>query len=315
MTQADAQALAIKEVGALRYGDDSAGYFWINDFQPYMIMHPIKPEMNGKDQTNYRDPNGKALFVEMANVCKQKGEGFVNYMWQYGTDTKRIEPKTSYVKAFEPWGWIVGSGIYTVDVNEAVSALRNKYLVIGGILAVICIAFVFIFSRMIARNVKKTADVANKLALGDTFQKVEIKSGDETGQMGQSLGKVVAYLFDMSQAADRIAQGDLTVTVEPKSEKDSLGNSFVKMVTNLRQLVKKVDDNAGNMAAASEQLATASEQSGSATDQIANVSQQIAKGAEEQTKGIGEANDAIVELSKAIELVNNGSMEQAKVVE
>jgi methyl-accepting chemotaxis protein len=314
LTEKEAQTLAMKEVGALRYGDDSSGYFWISDLKAYMVMHPIKPEMNGQDQVNYKDPNGKAIFVEFANVVKQKGEGFVMYMWQYGTDTKRIEQKTSYVKGFETWDWLVGTGIYTVDVNETISAMRNQYMLIGAILALICIVFVFIFSRMIAQNVKKAAVVADNLAIGDTLQKVEIKSGDETGQMGKSLGNVVNYLFEMSQAADRIAQGDLTAMVEPKSQKDTLGNSFVKMITNLRELVKKVEDNAGNMAAASSQLATASEQSGSATDQIANVSQQIAKGAEEQTKGIGEVNDAIGELAKAIEQVNSGSTEQARAV-
>jgi methyl-accepting chemotaxis protein len=315
LTEKDAQALAMKEVGALRYGDDSSGYFWISDTRAYMVMHPIKPEMNGQDEANYKDPNGKAIFVEMANVVKQKGEGLVNYMWQYGTDAKRIEPKTSFVKGFDAWGWVVGTGIYTVDVNEAVTAMRNKYMLIGGILAVICIAFIFIFSRSIGANIKKAADVADKLAIGDTLQKVNIQSGDETGRMGKSLGNVVTYLSDMSQAADRIAQGDLTVMVEPKSEKDTLGNSFVKMITNLRQLVKKVDENAVSMASASSQLASASEQSGSATDQIANVSQQVAKGSEEQTKGIAEVNDAIGQLGKAIEQVSTGSTEQAKAVE
>ena len=163
LTEKDAQALAIQEIRALRYGDDSAGYFWLNDARPYMIMHPTKPEMNGTDLTNYKDPNGKALFVDMVNICKQSGQGFVNYMWQYGTDTKRIEPKISYVKEFTPWGWIVGTGIYTVDVNQAISAKRNQYLLIGGILAVVCIVFVFFFSRIISKNIRKAADIANKL--------------------------------------------------------------------------------------------------------------------------------------------------------
>jgi methyl-accepting chemotaxis protein len=315
LDEISAKALAMKEIGALRYGDDSSGYFWISDYRAYMVFHPIKPEMNGQDQTNYKDPNGIALFIEMANVCKQKGEGFVRYSWQYGTDAKRIEPKLSYVKGFEPWSWVVGTGIYTVDVNEAVAAMRNKYLIIGIVVGLVCFAVMFFISRMISKNIRQAADVADKLAIGDTYQKVQINSGDETGKMGVSLGNVVKYLYDMSQAADHIAQGDLTVMVEPKSEKDTLGNAFVKMITNLRELVKKVDDNATNMASASTQLASASEQSGSATDQIANVSQQIAKGAEEQTKGIGEVNDAIDELSKAIESVNKGSSDQSKAVE
>jgi methyl-accepting chemotaxis protein len=234
LSEKDAQALAISDIKALRYGDDSSGYFWLNDAKPSMIMHPTKPELNGTDLTNYKDPNGKALFVDMVNVCKQSGQGFVNYMWQYGTDTKRIEPKTSYVKEFTPWGWIVGTGIYTVDVNQAISAKGNQYLLIGGILAAVCIVFVFLFSRVISKNIRKAADIANKLAIGDASQEIHINSSDETGEMGKSLGKVVSYLKEMSQAADSIAEGDLTIAVTAKSEKDTLGNAFNKMVTNLR---------------------------------------------------------------------------------
>ena len=315
INESAAQALAIQQIKALRYGDDNSGYFWINDFRPYMIVHPIKSEMDGTDLSDYKDPNGKALFVEMASVCKQDGEGFVNYMWQYGTDTNRIEPKISYVKAFEPWGWIVGTGIYTVDVKEAISTKRMQYIIIGCTLALVCFCFVFIVSRMISKNIRKAADVANKLAIGDANQEVLIKSSDETGEMGTSLGNVVDYLKNMSEVADRISEGDLTMTVEPKSEKDTLGNAFHKMVLNLRQLVQKVEDSSWALASASSELTTSSEQSSSATNQIAGVSQQIAKGAEEQTKGINGVRTAIDELSKSIDMVATGSNQQTSSVE
>jgi methyl-accepting chemotaxis protein len=315
ITEGAARSAAMTAVSALRYGDDNSGYFWISDLDAYMVMHPNKPEMNGTDQSGYKDPNGKAIFVDMATIVKKDGQGFYNYMWQYGTDTKRIEQKTSYVKGFQAWGWVIGTGIYTVDVNELVSSLRNKYMIIGGIVALACLALAFFISRIIAKNVKKTAVVAEKLALGDTMQKLNIKSSDETGDMSKSLNKVISYLYDMAQVADRMAAGDLTVTVTPKSEKDTLGNAFSKMIKSLSGLVSKVSDNANTMASASEQLASAAEQSGSATEQIASVSQQIAKGAEEQTKGIGEVNTALGDLTKDIDMVNSGSMEQAKAVE
>jgi methyl-accepting chemotaxis protein len=315
LTTVEAQKIAFNEIKSLRYGDDNSGYFWISDFRAYMVMHPNKPEMNGQDETNYKDPNGKAIFVEMANIAKQKGEGFVNYEWQYGTDTKRIEPKISYVKAFTPWNWIVGSGIYTVDVNELINGMRTQYIIIGSILAVCCFVFVFLISGMISRNIKKAAKVANKLAIGDADQEVQIKSGDETGDMGDSLGKVVSYLKEMSQVAYRISEGDLTMTIDTKSDKDTLGNAFSKMITNLRQLVVKVEDNAQKMSSASTELSSSSEQSGSATEQIANVSQQIAKGAEEQTKGIQGVRTALDELSKSIDLVSAGSNQQTTAVE
>jgi methyl-accepting chemotaxis protein len=315
ITEDEAKASAMTAVGALRYGDDNSGYFWISDVNDNMVMHPNKPEMNGTNQAGYKDPNGKAIFVDMAGIVKQTGEGFYNYMWQYGTDTKRIEQKTSYVKGFKAWGWVIGTGIYTVDVNELISSLRNKYIIIGAAVAVACLALAFIISRMIAKNVKKAAHVADLLAVGDANQTVNIQSGDETGQMGKSMANVVDYLKEMSKVADRMADGDFTVTVTPKSEKDTLGIAFSKMIKSLSILVGKVSASANAMASASEQLAVAAEQSGSASEQIANVSQQIAKGAEEQTRGISEVNHVLGDLTKAIDMVSGGSTEQAKAVE
>jgi methyl-accepting chemotaxis protein len=315
LTEEQAQNAAKEAVKNMRFGEKNSGYVVITDYNAYMVSHPVKPEMNGIDQTNYKDPNGKQIFVDLANIAKTKGEGTYTYMWQYGTDTNRVEQKTSAVKAFAPWEWVVVHGIYTVDVDEAINAMRTKYILIGCGVMVACLAAAFFISRMIAANVKKAAKVADKLALGDTRQKLNIRSSDETGAMSKSLTGVINYLYEMSGVANRIADGDLTVKVTPKSDVDTLGNAFNKMIGNLRDLVAKVTDNANTIASASDQLATASEQSGSATEQIANVSQQVAKGAEEQTRGIGEVNSAINELGKAIEQVDNGSKQQSKAVE
>jgi methyl-accepting chemotaxis protein len=315
LTHEEAQALAIQEVKNLRYGEDNGGYFWINDFSPTMIMHPIKPEMDGQDQTNYKDPNGKQVFVEFANVARSQGEGFVRYEWQYGTQAGRIEPKISYVKAYQPWDWIVGTGIYTVDVNELISAKRVQYLIIAGIISAVSIVFLFLLSGVISRNIKRVAKTANRLAEGDTSKVYIIKSSDETGEMSESLSRVVGYLNEMAEAAERIAGGDLTVSVTEKSEKDSLGKAFSKMVADLRQLITQLADQATQLASSSSELTVASEQSGSATEQIAASSQQIAKGSEEQTRGINEVKDAVDELAKAIDQVANGSDEQAKAIQ
>ena len=108
-------------VGALRYGPQGKDYFWINDMEPRMVMHPYKPQLNGKDLSGNQDPNGKRLFVEMVRVCKEKGEGFVDYMWpKPGMDEP--QPKLSYVKLLPEWGWIVGTGIYIDDVDALVQA-------------------------------------------------------------------------------------------------------------------------------------------------------------------------------------------------
>ena len=97
LSQKEAQSQAVKAVETLRYENND--YFWINDMTPRMIMHPMKPELNGQDLSGSKDPNGKPLFVEMVNVCRKDGAGFVDYMWpKPGVD--KPQPKISYVNCF-----------------------------------------------------------------------------------------------------------------------------------------------------------------------------------------------------------------------
>ena len=117
LSEQQAQDQAKQAVAQLRYGEED--YFWMNDMTPTMVMHPFKPQLDGKNLSAVKDPQGKALFVEMANIARDQGEGTVYYMWpKPGSDTD-VE-KVSYVKLFEPWGWIVGSGVYIDDVNALV---------------------------------------------------------------------------------------------------------------------------------------------------------------------------------------------------
>ena len=79
--EAENMANAKRLIRDLRYGPEKKDYFWINDTNPIMVMHPYQSDLNGKDLSGFKDPNGKKLFIEMVNVCKEKGEGFVDYLW------------------------------------------------------------------------------------------------------------------------------------------------------------------------------------------------------------------------------------------
>lgn len=116
-TVAQRQEIAKKLVKGLRYGPESKDYIWINDLHPTMIMHPYKPELDGKDLSNFTDKKQKKLFVEFANVCKKKGAGFVMYYWPKYSE-QDVVPKISYVQLFEPWGWVLGTGVYLDERNE-----------------------------------------------------------------------------------------------------------------------------------------------------------------------------------------------------
>lgn len=115
LTEDQAKRATIETIRGMRYGGSE--YFWINDLQPRMVMHPMMPELDGKNLSSFKDPNGKRLFVAFVDTVKKNGAGFVDYLWPKPGFTQPV-PKISYVKGFTPWGWVIGSGIYIDDVNR-----------------------------------------------------------------------------------------------------------------------------------------------------------------------------------------------------
>lgn len=143
----EAQKEAIMIVSDMRYGEEFKDYFWITDTLPRMVMHPYRPMLNGKDLTNYRDPRGKNFFVDIVNVVKENGDGYVDYKWQWKDDSLTVVPKLSYVKAYKPWGWIVGTGIYIEDVNRQISNLTRKVVWISVLITILIGAVIIYLAR------------------------------------------------------------------------------------------------------------------------------------------------------------------------
>ena len=143
MTREQAQQEAAARIESLRYGDEGKDYFWIQDTHPTMIMHPYVPELNGQDLTDYEDENGDKIFVEFVNAVEDDGSGWVDYYWQWQDDPTQIVPKISYVQLFEPWQWIVGTGMYVEDVNAAIADVERNliYISLGIIVAVALLMF------------------------------------------------------------------------------------------------------------------------------------------------------------------------------
>ena len=141
LTGAQARRKAAETVRALRYGPEDKDYFWITDLAPRMVMHPYRPDLDGKDLSSFKDSHGKLMFVEFAEIGRRNGAGYVDYMWQWKDDQARIVPKLSHVRLFKPWGWVTGTGIYIEDVREEMARLEASLikisLLIAGIIALI----------------------------------------------------------------------------------------------------------------------------------------------------------------------------------
>ncbi len=155
LTEDSAKFLVTERIEQVRYGREFKDYFWIIDKQPVMIMHPYRTELIDTDLSKYQDPEGKLLFVEVTKIIAEKGEGYIDYMWQWKDDSTRIVPKLSYVKEFEPWDWIIGTGIYLEDVHIEIKVLKNKLLRITLIFTILIIA-------ILAFMIKQSLGIENK---------------------------------------------------------------------------------------------------------------------------------------------------------
>lgn len=157
-TRAEAQSAAAKRVRDLRYGPEGKDYFWITDQTPVMVMHPFRTDLNGKDVTSFTDPLGNRVFVEFARVVRERGSGYVDYVWQWKDDPSRLVLKESYVQGFKPWGWIIGTGLYTDDVRREISALSARILWISiVIVAIVSMIFAFVVLQSLRIERQRTA--------------------------------------------------------------------------------------------------------------------------------------------------------------
>jgi PAS domain S-box-containing protein len=179
LTLAEAQSEAVDIIKDLRYGDESKDYFWLTDEHPTMIMHPYRQELNNTDLTDYQDKEGKKLFVEFTKVVESAGEGFVDYMWQWKDDSTKIVPKLSYVKGFEPWGWIVGTGIYIEDVKEEISELTNNLIVISSLILFVLGGLLFLVTQQSLRIEKAREEAEDNLRESEAKYKSLVEASTE----------------------------------------------------------------------------------------------------------------------------------------
>jgi len=269
----EAKKLAAAQIATMRY--DGSNYLWINDLESRMIMHPIKPELNGKDMSQEKDVNGTYFFQEMSKACKDKGEGCVKYSWPKPGSTQQV-PKVSCVELFKPWGWVVGTGIYIDDVNEQIHRIQ---LGIGSALAVlltITILMALGISRSITSPVARLAKQTEEVARGNLNVAIAACSTDEIGQ---------------------------------------LTASFMSMTEKLRTIIKQVNDTSSSVASAAAQLHSTSEQIATGAEQVAVQSGSVATAGEQMAATSGNIAQSCLMAAEGSQLATSAAGNGEKVVE
>jgi methyl-accepting chemotaxis protein len=338
MTREQAQAAAKDVISAMRYG--GSGYFWINDMHPTMIMHPIKPELNGTDLSQNKDPNGKFIFVEFANTVKKSGEGFVDYYWPKPGAAEPVL-KYSHVVGFEPWGWVVGTGVYADDLAALYrqNAMWAALACLAGAIVIISVAFAIV--RSVTSPVSRLKTAMN--AIADDKHSVDIVDHDrrdEIGAMAKSLlvlrdsvreralmrdreseqqlqieaerrgneanSRSVADRQDFAIRAlgvglERLAAGDLTVAI------DDIGGDYAKLRSDFNTAVEALN---GVIQAIAESTSIVNDSAGNISEATNNLS----KRTEQQAAALEETAAALDQITATVKTASERAGEAREMV-
>jgi len=292
----EARRQAIAAVKAMRY--EGKEYFWIQDLgkpAPTMVMHPTVPALDGKvlddpkfnRATSEQDGldgevipvNGRNLFVAFNEVVERAGHGYVTYDWPKpiagGGTTSELFPKLSYVKKFEPWGWVVGSGIYVDDVAANFrSQVQKQLVVVGAILLAMGFLSAFM-ARSIYRAIDRTAEAMHDIAGGDgdLSRRLTPEAKGSLTFLAEGFnafaGKIEQTMTQVNQCSKELAASSSKLsqvarhTEEGVRHQEAEGRSVLAAVTQMAAQVQAVAENAA-AAVASARQADLEAQSGKA---------------------------------------------------
>jgi len=264
ITEEEAKQRAMAAIRPLRYS--GAEYFWINDMHPRMVMHPIRPDLQGQDLSGNKDQSGMLLFMEFVKTVQKDGAGFVSYMWPKPGSDKPVE-KVSYVKGFAPWGWVIGSGVYVDNVQ---ATFIDRLVKLGIVTLVLAVALVFI-SYVLARSILRQLGADPELLNGITH---------------------------------RIAQGDLAVEIPRATHEHSvlhgiqaMRESVVGIVTRVRQGSESVATASAEIAQGNNDLSARTEQQASALEETAASMEELGTTVKQNADNARQANQLAVNAS------------------
>ncbi|MGR4043507.1 methyl-accepting chemotaxis protein [Pseudomonas sp. 910_21] len=193
LSREQAQKQALQVIRGLRYNQND--YFWINDLTPVMIMHPANPKLDGQNLAAVKDPDGFEVFNEMVALAKSKGAGMVDYRWPKPGAEQPVQ-KTSYIQLFQPWGWIIGSGVYIDDLQQEFYAQVVRASSIGLVIALLMAGLVVLIVRSIVSPLRETVHAMANIASGesDLTRSLDTHGQDEVTELARHFNGFTAKL-------------------------------------------------------------------------------------------------------------------------
>ena len=325
LSREEAQARAIHDVMAIRFGE--AGYFFINSFDGMMVAHPLNAKLIGTDVRGLKDSNGKAFNIELITLAQNPGSGFVDYYWDKPGHDKPVE-KFSYIQGFKPWGWGIGTGVYTDDLAAKFYASLTVTALLTILAAGATIAAAIAISRSIGRPINRLKDVMLEVSKNDTSSEVpDTDRRDEIGSMADALVRLRGSVIErnrlevsqreqqgvidgeraaneaqqraaaddqarvvqtIGQALERLAGGDLTVSIP------ELGTDYAKLRNDFNAAVDALKS---TIAAIADSTSVVNANAG----EISRAANDLSLRTEQQAASLEETAAALDEITSAVQ--------------
>ncbi|MBD9484011.1 methyl-accepting chemotaxis protein [Pseudomonas sp. PDM14] len=335
LSREDAQKQAMQIVRDLRYDRDD--YFWINDLTPVMVMHPTNPKLEGQNLSGIKDPDGKFLFNEMVTIAKKDGAGLVDYRWPKPGAAEPL-PKVSYVELFEPWGWIIGSGIYIEDMQ---AEFRTQAMRAAGILLLISLALavlIILIARSISRPLDEAVNAMANIASGeaDLTRSLDSAGQDELTALarhfngftdklrsviGQSL-QVAGTLDQSSASLGRIASAGQQHSQQQSQQMELVATAINEVSYAVQDVAKNAEHASNEVRQAEEQALQGQQNIDASLRQIGQLSGTIDQAVEvirtlaEESTQIGSVLEVIRAIAEQTNLLAlNAAIEAARAGE
>ncbi len=310
MDEASAKAEALALIKGLRYGNDD--YFWINDSHPTMVMHPMKPELDGKDLSGVEDKQGLRLFVAFADLARAQGAGEVAYYWpKPGVD----EPvrKISYIKRFAPWDWIIGTGVYVDDVEAQYREVLHTLLGIGLVLALLLFAVVGLIVRSIAVPLSRSVSALGNIARGEGDLRVRLpESGrDELSQLSINFNLFASQMAQLVARSQQIADQNRVHAHQLAEVVERTG----AIVTGQEQDTLRVASAMEQMTVSSREVGQHAAQAADAADSALNLAQHGREVVVQTRESISQLADEMVETVQAVSRLEQETQQIGSVLD
>jgi len=323
ITEEQAKKAAGDALTSMRFQGDN--YFFVTGMDMSNVLNPGNPKMVGKDMSQFKDASGRYFVQEMTKIARERGEGFVDYDWaKPGTD-KPI-PKTSYIKLFSPWGWIVGTGVYNDDIAVDRDRLLSATLMVGLIIALITGGLAFFVARNINSRVSRLGSLSTaieELSRGNFAVQLPKTGGhDEIGRITTAIHAMIERLSDTMTAIAR-ASGEVTnasaeistSTTDLSQRTEEQAASLEQTTAAMQELAQTVKRNATNAQEANRSAGATQEVADRGGQVVVQAVQAMAK-IEDSSRKISDIIGVIDEIARQTNLLAlNAAVEAARAGE